>query len=353
MNGTGHMNEPGQPQNSQGYPYAAGHPLPENPYYPPSGTYPAPYEQPIYNQGPPPEAEPPKKTRRVGTITMGVCLVAVGIILILAIFLPAMDVLMIARFAPLVLVLLGAEILIAHIRHRDEKLRYDILSVIICILLIGCSLFAAAVPVFYQRGVETQRAQRRLSTELRDKSYAALEDLKDTEFWTLDWYVSLQEEEDAKNLTLDKLDTYQDIHMNLYMDSDFASAEDFAKACYDAAGKLKDVAPHVTSAFFDSGGRSYYYVGDKRFTLGIDGRQLFDLDAEALLPRIHTEYWIEGENYYVSEWEYEDRMAHPENYGYAPDDADDWTDDDMDPVDLLSVNPADGSMLKNGLTAAA
>lgn len=353
------MNEAERPQENPQYAYAAGHPLPgQNPYYPPSGTYPAPYETPIYNTQPPPEAEPPKKTRRVGTITMGACLVAVGVILILAIFLPAMDVLYIARFAPLVLVLLGAEILIAHIRHRDDKLRYDILSVVLCILLIGFSLFAAAVPVVYQRAVETQRAQRRLAVELEDRSYALFDGMDEAKFWTVDWSVSLNEADDARNLSVEDLKSHQYVHMNLYMDGEFADAEAFAKACQGAAKKLADVAPHITSAYFDSSGRAAYYAGDRHFTLDIEGRRMADYSAADLAKRVHTEYWLEEDGYYVSEWEYQDRLAHPEKYGYDPDEGqilpdEDWAEEDWaedeppDEIDPLSATP--GALLKNGL----
>lgn len=339
------MNETGAPRQQPGQPYPGAQQEPS--YYPPGGTYPGPTAQPVYGSAgavPPPAAEAPVKTRRVGTITMGIALVVLGVVLVLGIFVPQVDYIFLAQLAPIVLVVLGAEILIAHIRHRDEKLRYDFLSIIICILLIGASLFAATVPLVFRNTIDAERTAGRLSAELEDKSYEAFSNKPGLAPWTVYWNVSMNGRDYQKDMGIDDITRSQYVYLNLYMDSEFDSAEAFTKACKDAAGLL-DIAPHLDNAEISSGNYYDHYVGDERYRLDIDGRRLFDLNADELVERVVTEYWVE-EGYYVSEWEYNDRLAHPENYGVYPDDYDsfDAPPDEVNDTDPLSLDALEAAI---------
>jgi len=86
--------------------------------------------------------------RRVGTFTLGVTLVAAGIVMLLAMFLQAQQVKALAlwslRLSPLILIALGIETLLA--ARGGEKVRYDWLGMLLCFLLTGAALclFAAA-----------------------------------------------------------------------------------------------------------------------------------------------------------------------------------------------------------------
>ena len=89
-------------------------------------------------------AQAPRKVRRVGTFTMGLCLVVVGIALVINMFRPSWNMLYLFRLAPLVLVALGVELLIASATKGDTKLKYDFLSVILCFFLLVTGFIGVA-----------------------------------------------------------------------------------------------------------------------------------------------------------------------------------------------------------------
>ena len=61
--------------------------------------------------------KPPVKVRRVGTFSLGLMLVAIGAIQLAQIFMPNVNVLSVVKYAPVVLIVLGIEVLIYAARH--------------------------------------------------------------------------------------------------------------------------------------------------------------------------------------------------------------------------------------------
>lgn len=86
------------------------------------------------------------KGRRVGTLTLGLVMVAAGILFLAWIFLPgAVDIWFCMKFWPMALILLGAEILYSWAKSPKEKLLYDGAAIVLlCFLLIGCFSVAVA-----------------------------------------------------------------------------------------------------------------------------------------------------------------------------------------------------------------
>lgn len=80
----------------------------------------------------------PPRERRVGTLTFGITLVACGLGMLAALFFPALEIRLLVRLSPLLLVLLGAEVLWAC--RRDSKIRYDWLGLLLCFLVICAAL---------------------------------------------------------------------------------------------------------------------------------------------------------------------------------------------------------------------
>ena len=88
------------------------------------------------------------RTRRVGTLTMGVSLIAAGVLFAVHLFIPGiLTYYYIFRLWPLILILLGAEVLIANVRNREEKVVYDGWAIFIMVLammlagaLAGCQI---------------------------------------------------------------------------------------------------------------------------------------------------------------------------------------------------------------------
>lgn len=79
------------------------------------------------------------KGRRVGTLTAGVILLVFGGLFLLRLFWPAAEYRLVFSFWPLILLLLGVEILVSYFVNRPAVMRYDFGSIVLCILL---SLFA-------------------------------------------------------------------------------------------------------------------------------------------------------------------------------------------------------------------
>ena len=79
------------------------------------------------------------KGRRVGTFTTGIVLVMFGIMFLARLFNPSIDYLKIASLWPLVLVLLGIEIIVASAINKEEIMKYDFGAIILIIIL---SLFS-------------------------------------------------------------------------------------------------------------------------------------------------------------------------------------------------------------------
>lgn len=86
--------------------------------------------------------------RRVGTFTMGVALIAAGVVLCLSLFFPHFNYAYVCRFAPLLLVLLGVEVLVGASRAGSARIRYDVLSMFVCALLIVCALGATVFAAY-------------------------------------------------------------------------------------------------------------------------------------------------------------------------------------------------------------
>ena len=82
--------------------------------------------------------------RRVGTFTFGLVLVAPGLGMLAALFLPQLDLTLLLRLSPLALISLGIEVLLA---ARDgERLRYDWVGMLLCTLIVLAAIawFSAA-----------------------------------------------------------------------------------------------------------------------------------------------------------------------------------------------------------------
>lgn len=120
----------------------------------------------------------PKKTpsaRRIGTFTMGITLVLVGILLLVFLFRP-FDPTPLLRFSPLLLVLLGVEILFQYFHNHGQNLRYDFWGTLFCCFIIFCSLIASAAYPFVEYGTTYWQVEQKINSEVYEQIYAKLPD---------------------------------------------------------------------------------------------------------------------------------------------------------------------------------
>ena len=96
---------------------------------------------------PAPKAPESAPVRRVGTLTLGVCLIACGVLFLCYFFVPHFNWELALKIAPAAgLILLGCEVL--YFAARPQRWKYDFLSVFLCIVLMvsafgGACLMAA------------------------------------------------------------------------------------------------------------------------------------------------------------------------------------------------------------------
>ncbi len=78
--------------------------------------------------------------RRIGTLSLGIGLVGAGILFLVWIFMPSVvNIWFCLKFWPVLLILMGAEVLWGYATAREERLRYDGWGIVLlCFLLIGC-----------------------------------------------------------------------------------------------------------------------------------------------------------------------------------------------------------------------
>ena len=75
------------------------------------------------------------KVRRVGTFTAGIVLVMFGIVFFIRTLMPKVNFSWIISMWPLILIMLGAEVLTAYMKNRNEELQYDFAAILLVIML--------------------------------------------------------------------------------------------------------------------------------------------------------------------------------------------------------------------------
>lgn len=83
------------------------------------------------------------RCRRVGTITAGITLVFFGVLFLLRFFYQFMDYTWILSLWPIILILLGLEIILSYVFQKGEKLQYDGGAIAIIILMAVFSMAMA------------------------------------------------------------------------------------------------------------------------------------------------------------------------------------------------------------------
>lgn len=84
-----------------------------------------------------PESRPGKE-RRVGTFTFGAVLVICGILMLVSMFFPNLDMTLALQLSPLILVSLGVEVLLS--ARSGGKIRYDWVGMVLCFVLVTAAL---------------------------------------------------------------------------------------------------------------------------------------------------------------------------------------------------------------------
>ena len=194
-----------------------------------------------------PESRPLKKPaparddaprRRVGSFTLGVSLIAAGILFLCSYFVPGFDWQLVLKIAPASgLLLMGGEVL--WFASHPGRWKYDFVSVLVCLLLMGVCLCMGFVPLLMEQyGPERQQTASRLSQTYTDALYSALkEEAPD---------VSLEDVYSDLYLYTSKVKELTDLEpgdgnlrLTVTLFGPYTSAEAFAKDCRAVADVIQ------------------------------------------------------------------------------------------------------------------
>mgnify|MGYP006993697990 FL=1 len=204
---------------------AAVNPVPEVPAMPK-----APAEKPVQ--------------RRVGSVTLGVCLAVTGICFLCYHFVPGFDWQLVLKIAPAAgLILLGGEVL--YFACRPEKWKYDFLSVLVCLLLMGgCFGLSMLGAVWEELDPACRRNELKLGQEYTSALYTRISEEAPE--------IPLQDLTGQVHLYSAAVDSLEDIHSGtgsvevmVELQGPYQSAADFAADCRTLADAVLecDVEP--------------------------------------------------------------------------------------------------------------
>lgn len=230
----------------------------------------------------------PKKVRRVGTFTFGLVLIAAGVLMLASLFVPAADLLNVVRFAPLVLVFLGIEVLV-YAARPNVVLRYDFLSMLACafiLVVIGGSTILPRLWDWYGPGYDVR--VDRLDRQLEARGVAALEavpalrDIVDAADFSLYDY-SMLHYTDTADLNSALAEGECSINAWFSMSKDYESAEDFAADCARVMAAFRDMP--LARANFESPYYNYEHEPYPFFELTLSGAWQTGMTQEQMTAR--------------------------------------------------------------------
>lgn len=260
----------------------------------------------------PPEQKPAEKRpaekplRRVGSLTLGACLIAAGVFFLLYFFVPGFDVQLTLKIAPAVaLVLLGCEVLF--FAARPGRWKYDFVSVLVCLVLMaGCFCMAMLPVMFDELTPEKQQVMNRLSTQAIDELYTACkQDAQDIAIRDISGrlYLSGPKAETLQQAAaLPAGDTCLTLTVELLGPYDSAAA--FARDCYTLTALAKQCTVPPDSLHFTVGGpqlvesslNSGSLLSTQDYALTLNGAVQLDWTAQQMEQQTETEYLLDAEN---------------------------------------------------------
>lgn len=228
--------------------------------------------------------------RRVGTMTLGVALIAMGVAILLYMLNPNFDIRVVSYLAPVILISLGVEVLIRQFFSRDRTYKYDFASGIICIFLVLGSFCISLVPyvVYYISPERFASEEQQLDAE-REKLYQAFKGDPRVQDYYVNGGISgnpsaaYKDENGSWAYQLDYL------YCNISLMDSCADEAEFARTCRELLDKMaaqgfglvKDGSRGNSSISFVCGqneeGISYSLTLSNRLHLEMDARSLAKL----------------------------------------------------------------------------
>ena len=248
--------------------------------------------------------------RRVGSFTLGVCLIAAGIFFLLTYFVPGFPTQPVLRIVPAAgLVMLGGEVLF--FAARPSRWKYDFWSVLICLVLMaGCFCLSLLPVVWDEFGPERNQASMKLSQQYTADAYAQIRKSDpDAPVKDISGNVYLYT---GAVKTLEDIDGGSGyVTLDVEMSGSYGSAEQFAQACRSMTDAVQQCRPQPDTLIFawspDNDPGQSLGTGTlqqvERYTLELDGIAQLDWTAEQMAKQTEIQYLLDEENEETAESE--------------------------------------------------
>lgn len=248
-----------------------------------------------------PGKQPP--LRRVGSFTLGVCLIAAGIFFLLTYFVPGFPTQPVLRIVPAAgLVMLGGEVLFFAARPGCWK--YDFWSVLICLVLMGGCFCLSLLPVVWEEiGPQRRQTELRLGQEYTAEAYDRIK--------TAAPEVRVKDISGNVYLYTGAVKTLEDIDggsgyvtLDVELSGSYGSAEQFAQDCRrvtDAVQQCSALPDELRIAWApDNDPEESLGTGTlqqvEQYTLELDGIAQLDWTAEQMAKQTEVQYLLDEEN---------------------------------------------------------
>lgn len=238
------------------------------------------------------EKTTPKKTRRVGTLAFALVLILAGVLLMVYQLVPRFNLLQIVKFSPIILVVLGIEMLV-YSAKPDVLVKFDWLAMLGTAFTLCVVGAAALLPLAVSEwGPARSSAINRIETEKVDALYSAL--TADPELKAKTSYCGVNvwfNHGAGGSYTLQSGD---DCVLNTTLTGPYADAESFAADCIGIMQLAADKDLGFTSYHFSSGedtddGISYYLDCVASYPAG--------LTAAQVAQRVQASYHYDGSSF--------------------------------------------------------
>ena len=255
-----------------------------------------------------PGKQPP--LRRVGSFTLGVCLIAAGIFFLLTYFVPGFPTQPVLRIVPAAgLVMLGGEVLF--FAARPGRWKYDFWSVLICLVLMGGCFGLSLLPVVWEEiSPERRQTELRLGQEYTAEVYDQIK--------TAAPEVRVKDIHGNAYLYSSKTETLRDLdagggHLSLtvVLFGDYDSVQAFAQDCRrvtDAVQQCSALPDELRIAWApDNDPGQSLAAGTlqrvEQYTLELDGIAQLDWTTEQMAKQTEIQYLLDEENEETAESE--------------------------------------------------
>lgn len=254
-------------------------------------------------KNPPPAAAQAEPVRRVGSVTLGICLITAGIFFLAYHFLPSFDVQLVLKIVPAAgLVLLGCEVL--YYATKPQRGKYDFVSVFVCLVLMACCFGLTLLPLVWEQiDPDNQLVAQKLSDDYQRSVYEKFQqDAPEIRLKDMGCWVELYRYDGGEGkLTLDNTET---LELNVWLQGPYDSAEAFAKDCrrLTNVAQQMEVQPKQIGFFCrgfsdaDKDLSSGSLVQKENYELDLNGTVQLDWTAEEMAKATDVESLLDEEN---------------------------------------------------------